>query len=262
MNETLSLSLKESWVNSTVRIQALKQDAPSFSKAALWRSPDQKSAYWWGGHVYAGKPAVKDGLWQFTADGEGAGGGAWRLANTANRDFLLGLPRTTGASTAVCKEKALYLGGFESGMTDRGYEDTGRHPVPGLVSYDMEKQTWDNVSAAPGFNDRGTSIYGAGACAENFGSRGLFFSIGGNKANPDKGFSDNTSNILINTTVLNFYDVARNTWHSQQTTGDKPPPRDRHCAAGVAGPNGTYEMFVQIRPKTEIDDTGGCFSRG
>lgn len=240
MNETLSLSLKESWTNSTVQFHVVEQKAPSFSKAALWRSPDEKSAYWWGGNVFAGGPAAKN-LWQFTADSKG--GGTWQLANTVNRDFLLEWPRTTGASTAVCKEKALYLGGFESPATDSRSKEKGRQPISGLASYDTERQRWDKASAAPGFNRFGTSIYGAGACAENFGSGGLFFSIGGNVADQD--FQDNSGNIPIYTAVLNFYDVAGDTWHSQQTPGDAPRARDRHCAAGVAGPNGTYEMFVQ-----------------
>lgn len=242
MNETLSLSLKESWTNSTVQFEALEQKAPSFSKGALWRSPDQKSAYWWGGHVFAGGAAPKN-LWQFTADNEG--GGTWQLANTINRDFLLGYPRTTGASTAVCKGKALYLGGFESSATGSSSDGKGRQPVSGLASYDMEKQRWDKASAAPGFNKFGTSIYGAGACAENFGSGGLFFSIGGNMADQD--FKDDSSNMLIDMDVLHFYDVASDTWHSQKTSGEAPPVRDRHCAVGAAGPNGTYEMSVQTR---------------
>lgn len=250
MNDTLSVNLKQSWTNSTVELKVTNQLAPSFNRAAFWSDPQQRTAYLWGGWAVPGTlPKVKE-LWQFTADDDG--GGTWSTPPVANNDEFLSIARTSAASAAACNGKGFYLGGFQSPKTDPWNETNRLLPKSGLVTYDMETRTWDNVSAASdpeanrlGFNNYGTSLYGAAACAENFGPRGLFFPIGGQLSDGLREFSEtDNGRFLIDMANLTFYDVKKDKWHTQQTSGAPPPQRDRHCVAGAKGPNGTYEMSV------------------
>ncbi|KAG8158440.1 hypothetical protein KVR01_011562 [Diaporthe batatas] len=245
LNDTLSISLKDSWVNSTVEIKVTEQAAPSFNKAAFWSDPQQQTAYLWGGWAIAGTLPKTRELWQFTADDDG--GGTWDRPAEANPGDLR---RTVGASAATCNGKALYLGGYASPLTDSFYAGdniTNRIPTPGLLTYDMETRSWANESASPGFNGYGTSYYGAAACAENFGQRGVFFPIGGIVSDGLRTFDvDTDSGGILNdfSVELKFYDVEQDKWYAQQTSGAKPDARDHHCVAGVEGPNGTYDIYM------------------
>lgn len=246
VNDTLSIDLRESWVNSTVELKVTSQTAPSLNKEAFWRDPQQQTAYLWGGWAASNRLPQTRQLWQFTADDDG--GGTWDGLIPAHAGDLLNIVRTSGASAAACNGKALYLGGVASRSTDSWFteDNTARVSMPGLVTYDMETRSWANKTAGPGFNDFGTSIYGAAACAENFGQRGLFFPIGGHVSDGTRSFNGAlTSGFLIDfADEVQFYDVESDAWYTQQTSGAKPEPRDRHCVAGAEGPNGTYEMFV------------------
>lgn len=243
MKDTLSVSLKESWVNSTVQFKVTNQTAPSFHKAAFWRDPNQPTAYLWGGWARKGNLPTTTELWQFTANDDG--GGEWSMPDPANPDALIPLLRTNGASTATCNGKALYLGGYQSNITDSRCQTDDKLPTPGLMTYDMETRIWGNVSAAPGLNRYGTSIYGAAACAENLGRNGLFFPISGQVADVVPDFDQvKNSQFMMDTANLTFYDVENERWYWQQTSGDNPDTRGRHCVAGVQSSNGTYEMCV------------------
>lgn len=241
--DTLSLSLKESWVNSTVQFKVTNQTAPSFNRAAFWRDPNQPTAYLWGGWARRGNLPTTTELWQFTADDDGSG--EWSRPDPANPDALMPLMRTNGASTATCNGKALYIGGYQSNMTDSRLETASRLPTPGMLTYDMETGMWANISTAPGLNRYGTSLYGAAACAENLGRNGLFFPISGQLADVLPGYSQiNNAQFMMGTANLTFYDVENDKWYWQQTSGDNPDTRGRHCVAGVQSSNGTYEMSV------------------
>lgn len=73
MKDTLSVSLKESWGNSTVQFKVTSKMAPSFNKAAFWRDPNQPTAYPWGGCARRGNLPTTTELWQFTANDDGSG---------------------------------------------------------------------------------------------------------------------------------------------------------------------------------------------
>lgn len=242
MKDTLSISLKESWVNSTVQFKVTNQTAPSLRREAFWRHPNQPTAYLWGGWSWNNLPTTTE-LWQFTADDDG--GGEWSRPDPANPDELIPLLRTNGASTATCNGKALYLGGYQSNITDSRLETDSKLPTPGLLTYEMETRLWANISTAPALNRYGTSLYGAAACAENLGANGLFFPISGQVADAQPDYNQtNNAQFMMDTGNLTFYDVENNRWYWQQTSGDNPDTRGRHCVAGVQSMNGTYEMSV------------------
>lgn len=243
VNDTLSLSLKESWSASTAQFKVTKQTAPSFQKAAFWRDPYRKTAYLWGGWAPRSILYRYKDLWQFTADDDG--GGTWDYSEPANPDILQSLWRTNAASAAVCKGEAFYLGGYVGNNTDYWHTTDNKQPTPGLVTYNMETQTWGNISAAPFFNNYGTSIYGDAVCAENLGQSGLFLPIGGHVSAGLRDFNEiDNGRYLMNMDNVTFYDVRNKTWYWQKTSGQRPDRRDRHCVAGVQGPNGTYNMSV------------------
>ncbi|KAI1078811.1 hypothetical protein F5B20DRAFT_546182 [Whalleya microplaca] len=253
INDTLSISLAESWNNVSVSIKTTPKTSPAFIRSSHWVHGD--SFYMWGGQAsYGILPASKD-LWKFTVDG--AGGGSWDIVNPANRDVFMQLTRSTGASWTTCNGMGLYMGGYQSLGTDNitGLTSLSRVPVPGLLTFDTNTNTWSNRSAT-NFNLFGTSLFGAATCLEGLGKRGFFLPLGGNVANR-VAFVDDGSG-LIDMATIKFYDVAANSWYTQGTTGDAPPLRDRFCISVAQSQSKTYEVFIygghNGRDKTIYDD--------
>ncbi|KAI0004358.1 hypothetical protein F4779DRAFT_600151 [Xylariaceae sp. FL0662B] len=253
INDTLSLSLAESWNNASVSMRTIQKAPPNFIRSAYWSYDD--SFYMWGGQAsYGVLPPSKD-LWHFTVDG--AGGGSWEILNPANRDVFMQLTRSTGASFATCNGMGLYMGGYQSLATDNitGLTALSRVPVPGLLTFDAKTKLWSNRSATD-FNIFGTSLFGGATCLEGVGKRGVFLPLGGNVANR-LAFDDNGSG-LVDMATIKFYDVAANKWYTQTTAGDSPPLRDRFCISVARSQNNTYEVFIygghNSQTKTIYDD--------
>jgi hypothetical protein len=232
-NKTLSISLSQSWTNTTIPWTVIDKSSPVMSFAAPWS--DDKARYMYGG---VGPSAeLSTDLWEFTASG--SGGGSWALQSPANTDVLIGIIPTSQAGRASCNGTGVYLGGYT-------YVDIGNalylFAVPGLLTYDYATRTWANESSL-GLNSFGTMLSGAAACVQGFNQKGLFLPLGGEVWNTRSAWPADGSGLLDLGTVQ-MYDVDTNKWYSQTTTGDTPGQRSDMCVTGALGQNGTYEMSV------------------
>ncbi|KAH8165555.1 hypothetical protein CIB48_g2680 [Xylaria polymorpha] len=147
VNETLSMSLAETWSNSSPSLVPITKAAPNFLQAALWTDLDEQTFYMWGGQSTNPVPGKRE-VWKFTADG--GGGGAWSLVQPANPGVFVGIKRGRGASWTTCNGLGLALGGYGWAGTDADLSDhsgSQELPLPGLLSYQLSTGTWSNQSA-------------------------------------------------------------------------------------------------------------------
>ncbi|GAP92145.2 putative kelch repeat protein [Rosellinia necatrix] len=240
VNHTLSIPLRSSWTTESVTWKSNKKAAPVTLSGSLWSYQDTLVS--WGGTGSYGEWPVRKSPWQFVVDGNG--GGEWSIVDPSNRDVFIGITRTSNAAAATCNGRGLAVGGWAGPSTDPDFRDAAfgsTIPIPGLITYDMQTKTWANESAV-GLNQFGTSILGSGVCLEEIGGAGVFFVIGGDVATHYSWREDGSG--LISLREIHFWDVDKKRWHSQLTTGETPPPRDRHCLGSARGLNNTYEIYL------------------
>jgi hypothetical protein len=232
-NVTVSYPLGLAWDNATVAGKTVKNPGPTLKNFALWSDPATGALYSWGGEGPYGNQngARNKTLWQFTPDG--AGGGAWATKGPANPDAFLDIRRNTRGAAAVCAGKGYYLGGAAGPATDA---DARRlMATPGLLSYDLATGAWRNETAP---DMAQTTQAGEALCAPFGGGGGVLVFVGGIYTAVD----DTTAQRQLAMDRITVYNPATSEWLSQKATGEIPDQRSWHCAAGVAGPNGTYEM--------------------
>ena len=246
MNDTLSIGLSQSWTNDSVTINVINKTAPVLNYVALWPDQHNQSFFQWAGEQSfdlpqgTNPPIPSDSLWQFTVDGNGAG--SWAQQSIAANSIFPALTRPAAAYIANGNGVGYALGGYSSARTSPQTEDLDIfQPIPGIVSYNISSNQWSNDSAA-GFSTYGTAEYGQMHFVPPFGSEGVLIVLGGETSN-QVAWTDTGSNLLSFGTI-NIYDPSNKTWYNQTATGDIPESRDRFCSVGVAGDNGTYELFI------------------
>ncbi|KAK8034222.1 hypothetical protein PG993_009217 [Apiospora rasikravindrae] len=239
-NDTLVIPLDQSWSNTTVPIKVIPKNAPVFDEAALWVDESQNAMYMWGGQGPWGNLTKEKALWGFDA-----GNQQWSKKVASNVDVFMNLVRSSLAARTTCRGTGFYLGGFASIWTDPSAKAGGNDfPVPGMLTYDMESGGWANQSTAA-LNAYGTIVGGTLSCLPTFGTdnKGLVMVVGGEIARPDD--YDPKSDGLMSLSNITFWDMEKETWHSQLATGDIPSPRSRACVVAAAAPSGnSYELFM------------------
>ncbi|KAF9881251.1 kelch repeat protein [Colletotrichum karsti] len=242
VNSTLSISLKDSWTNSTVDVKTIFKESQrsQMNSQGIWRDPTSKIFYVWGGDISFNQKGPPEFLWTFTGDGDG--GGSWSR-EVSNPTDLTGFVRTREAAFAQSADTAYYLGGFAGFYSESAIEFRNRTmPVPGMLTIDMKTRSFKNISTTPNrFGTFGTFKGGAMQFVP-FGSEGLLLVLGGWEApvttnDPGEWFPMDFNNLTI-------YDPKTDKWHTQRTQGEVPSPREKFCAVGVAGPNNTYDIFL------------------
>jgi hypothetical protein len=137
VNETLSISLGDSWTNTSAQFNVIPKPAPVLTLAALWEDAAQNAFYMWGG-ARPGKNITRDkNVWKLR--GEGLGGGSWSTLDPANGENFSKIVRTYAASYTACHGTGFYLSGFmEDWITnDDRYgklEPGAQIPTPGLLT--------------------------------------------------------------------------------------------------------------------------------
>ncbi|KAH8892581.1 hypothetical protein GQ53DRAFT_822784 [Thozetella sp. PMI_491] len=235
-NSTLSIPLDKSWTPSTAIFSTVSKGASRVVKqGALWTDPSSGLFYEWAGEGPYGNRigANNSHIWKFTPDGKG--GGLWAVAgNTPGGDVRGG----TDGTSVVCGGTGFWLGGYGTASSDAAYSDD--FPQPGLVSYSFSSGVWTNVSAPAPYSPH---LHGDAVCLP-FGPanhQGLVLFLGGSQM----GVATTQVRNPVPLDNLTFYDPSSNVWYWQKTTGDAiPEARENHCVVGVAGPNGTYEIFL------------------
>lgn len=237
---TISLPLDASWTNATVPLRSIPRIPRPAKYTALWPDPAGKRVYLWGGEgPYQAAATAADGLLYALAP-DGGGGAAWDVVGAANPDAFAALYRGTQTTAATCAGVGYSLGGLATAASDAKVAGAGTLAIPGLVAYDFATRLWANRTVP---FPQSTTQLGQSACAP-FGApaaKGLVVFVGGAFAS----LTNADSAQLLPMNNISFYDAAADRWHWQTATGDAlPGGRHGHCSVGVAGSNGTYEIFV------------------
>jgi hypothetical protein len=143
--------------------------------------------------------------------------------------------RRTHSSASVSVGDAGFI--FGGKITDSSGRHTHENAI-GFMSYNFTTREWiENSGKDDTPYSQDGSLWGAEAVyVEQFGLEGLIFILGGVMRHLD------SAQGYIDWRTLWFYDIASQTWLSQEATGDDvPSDRSHHCAVGVAG-HDTYEM--------------------
>ncbi|KAK3402249.1 hypothetical protein B0T20DRAFT_370472, partial [Sordaria brevicollis] len=243
-NSTLSIDISKSWSAQTVEIKELRKGdhgPAGLSEETLWNDPTQNAFYIFGGrppHGVGSEKITKDGIWKFTADGKG--GGSWELEMPSNVDLLQTINLTNNAafaSTYGAQSLGFHIGGVTS--EDQGPSTRGT-PEPYMITYDMNLKQLAVSSLSAAKTPSGSGLWGGRAeYIPRFGPKGLIFLMGGTVL--DKASEPDYPLIFYN---LTFFNPQTGKWMWQKTSGVIPHPRQSVCIAGVAGPAGTYELFV------------------
>ncbi|KAH8887945.1 hypothetical protein GQ53DRAFT_264931 [Thozetella sp. PMI_491] len=242
-NVTFSIPLRSAWTNLSVQLGTVtKAGAPKLLDESLWIDDKKQSLYAWSDLSQATDGIYNDTrLWRLTADG--AGGGFWQPQDSVDAQDMLSLQRTAGAGSTTCYNTGFHLGGSAA---DPDKPMDSPLLVPGLTTYNITSNKWANISATA-FTPRGTFFNGEAVCLPTFGPSGLVIFLGGltsfgdNWQSTGDSLSHSAGNGFDN---LTFYDPFAERWYSQIATGSRPTPRSLFCAAGVQGPNNTFEIYL------------------
>ncbi|KAH8160790.1 hypothetical protein CIB48_g7455 [Xylaria polymorpha] len=248
MNTTWSIDLTEAWTAETVPLRAIWKTAPLRSKQIHWTDPSTTSLYTWGGITSDGSPPSQD-LWRFQADG--SGGGSW--TQVTQRDFLTfsKLKGTSGSAFTQTTDVGFAFGGAATKSSDSSVaKDLPGYATPGLVSYNFQTGEWEN-STTSSYGGYGTSL-NARAEYVPFGPNGLLLFLGGAETPVD---ATNDTIVETNWNRITMVDPVTKQWHTQTTSGTKPPTIESHCSVGVPGPNGTYEIYLYGGVSYQLRDT-------
>ncbi|KAK0723587.1 hypothetical protein B0T26DRAFT_643998 [Lasiosphaeria miniovina] len=244
-NSTLSIDLSKSWLTSSVEIRAngkpVKDGPLSMGYEAIWNDPTGSAFYTWGGYTTRGvRPAAitKEGIWKFTVDGKG--GGAWLLEEPSNPQVLKTLKYAEDGAYTATNTTGFWYGGFSGSTTDPS--QTVDQAVPGLVSYDMTRQTWRNDSALALSPPNGTARGAKAEYVPRFGPNGIVMILGGLSYSPFGNPGRDSGGLDFGN--LTFFDPVTRNIYWQTTTGTVPAARWRYCSVGIDGGNGTYEIFI------------------
>ncbi|KAI1189260.1 hypothetical protein F5B17DRAFT_428722 [Nemania serpens] len=248
VNTTWSVDLTETWTNETVRFRSIPKTAPHLGTQIHWTDPSTKSLYTWGGSTSDGS-SPSQGLWRFTADG--SGGGSW--VQVIQRDFAAfsKLRGTVGSAFTQTEDVGFAFGGAVTKASDGSItKGLPGYATPGLVSYNFRTGEWEN-STTQSYSGYGTSL-NARAEYVPFGPNGLLLFLGGAETPVD---ATNETIVEISWNRISMVDPVTKEWHTQTTSGTKPPTIESHCSVGVPGPNGTYEIFLYGGVSDQIRDT-------
>lgn len=243
MKSTLSIDISTSWSAQTVEIKATPKGdhgPVALSDETIWTDPSSNAFYIFGGRAPNGfgkENITKDGIWKFTADGEG--GGAWALEKPSNAHLLQSINLTDSAafaSTYGSQRLGFHIAGTTADESDPGVK-SGRTGMTYMITYDMKSKELASFDLSAAIPPSGGLRNGRAEYIPQFGSNGLVFLLGGTAYDktlqPDR---------LLDFRNITFFDPKTGQWMWQTTSGDIPQPRQTVCMTGVAGPAGTYEL--------------------
>ncbi|KAI0449191.1 hypothetical protein F5B21DRAFT_62696 [Xylaria acuta] len=248
VDTTWSIDLTEAWTTETVPLRSIPKTAPLLSKQVHWTDPSTKSLYTWGGFTTDGSSPSQN-LWRFQADG--SGGGSW--TQVTQRDYVTfsKMKGTSGSAFTQTKNAGFAFGGAVTKSSDDSVaKDIPGYATPGLVSYNFQTGEWENTTTSS-YGGYGTSL-NARAEYVPFGPNGLLLFLGGAETPVD---ATNETIVEMSWNRITMVDPVTKQWHTQTTSGTKPPTIESHCSVGVPGPNGTYEIFLYGGVSDQLRDT-------
>lgn len=149
---------------------------------------------------------------------------------------------TTRGASAQCGRTGYWVSGYANSYTDpRIDEDDGDVPVPGLITYDLDTETWSNESTAALTSESGGALlHGRAVCVEGRDEAPLVVMLGGETTSATSILSGD----LRNMDNITFWDPEAGRWYWQQANGAIPDRRKDFCAVSVQGSDGRTEIFV------------------
>lgn len=237
---TLSISLKESWNNESVKFtETDRGDKPLVKDNTVWADSDANRLFQWDGQgpYFSTESAKNPKMWSFTPDNSGKG--EWSTEPPANPSTYNNLLRHAGGASSVCDGKAYSIGGFGTSTSDDHFDSPDHSiPIPGMLTIDLDTQEWRNRSLVDMAPPYGSFVRGQAACVSGFGDNSYVMTLGGRSTRPE----DTESGEGVSMRNITFWDTKNEKWLWQETSGDTPPSRWDHCVAGQASKNGTFEM--------------------
>lgn len=241
LNSTYSIDLSASWTNDSVVLHQIdKTSAPrSLNAGNTFPDPSGTSFYQWNGKISSALPydqlpdPPSASLWQFRTDGDL---GKWSLVTAPNLKRLARSASTQGNGTAY------FLGGFGDWRSDKDYYSNTslRFSGGGLVTYEIQSQTWANSSIEE-LAPSGWSFDASFHYLQGMGREGLLLAMGGATSPP--GATNRQGDEILNPfNYVTLYDAMAKKWYNQSTSGDIPVKRYSTCSVGIAGDNGTFEV--------------------
>ncbi|KAL2159613.1 hypothetical protein VTH06DRAFT_2182 [Thermothelomyces fergusii] len=249
-NALLSIDLRRDWTNDSVPLISIPKPpgVPNLSRGGVWAAPRERTLYtgFAGTSPRFGDQAFSpQGLWSFRRDS--SGGGTWRCLNDSTDGWFTSQPRPRQGQATSGYGYGFFAGGMPAwntrvvfpSLTPRVTGDgTGDQRQPdSLVMYAMADKKL-SVIANYGLPDPRARAQTGIAYVPNWGNRGILVAVGGT---PDR--RDN--NVILPTfRIVRIYDIDKQRWYDQQSTGAIPEPRQDFCFAGSPSNNRTYELLV------------------
>lgn len=238
--------MSTSWTNTTVTYASINkttssQDGvPDLNDGFLFPAADNESFFQFGGEtnwLFNAWLSPSTAAYQFTLNGEG--NGSWSVYNSGGDSGINNITRPTRALAATVDNTFFILGGIEDSHSAQStmYAIEGSDSVTqgGVVAFNTTVGKWTN-SSMPEHLVRPHGRNGMLGALPTFGPRGLLLAAG-------TGTVDGEAPSLENITL---YEPGQKTWHYQTATGDIPKGRDGGCNVGIAGDDGTYEMYAPM----------------
>ena len=169
----LSMDLSKSWDPSSVNIQSTpKPDGvPTLVSPSLWYSQKNNFLYtgftgrisFFGGPI----PDARITLWPVAPNG--SGGGSWKNVKNGSDEFPV-ISRPFVPLQAYGNETELVLGGMANKGTEAKQANvSGQLPLPGLISFDMSTNTFNNSTVTDAYGGNGFAVNGGMHCVPSFG---------------------------------------------------------------------------------------------
>lgn len=179
MNSTISISLKESWSTSSVRMNSITKDSPKLDSQSVWLGPSGNEFYTWAGEKIYNSTLPEKEIWRFTADG--SGGGKWAESPPSNPITFQSLYRPTYGTFTQSKDTGYYFGGIVRRRSDAFTRDWNTSiPNPGLVSYNMTSGEIKNITSE--FDGQNMTFKEGSSQFLPFGDAGVLLFLGGQEA--------------------------------------------------------------------------------
>ncbi|KAK2603908.1 hypothetical protein QQS21_003943 [Conoideocrella luteorostrata] len=239
VNSTLSISLKESWNNETVRFNGIKKwKKPSSTNSNLWPDTTNNILYQWGGDgSQESRPGITNASVWLLSPNEG-GGGTWDVVQPASGTDDV-IRRSSGADV-VCGGQAYVVGGFLSTTnSSTTLESNNRKTAPGMLSFSLDSQTWTNQSLSSDLRGPKEVMQLKGACITGFDNTSMIVTTGGMSKS-----RKTHARKPVGLEKVRIYNQRRRRWFTQETTGAIPPDRYDHCMVGVTSPDGSFDIYV------------------
>lgn len=237
-NVTLTIDMRNSWTNDSITFGIIPRiGPPTMNLEVLWPTADNNSFFVFGGETsFIAVPPIPPELqvWEFLRDGSN---GSWTNFEPNGYSGFSNLTRPDGALGVTMGNTGYILGGFESQHSNPDITSTGDTSVPGMVAFNMTSGRWTNTTT-PSNLVRRSGKNGILASVPSFGPSGLLLAVGTGSNLEGPLHFDN----------ITLYEPINKTWHYQTASGSIPEGRDKACAVGIQGDNGTYEMLVSKHP--------------